>query len=161
MGGHGWTEHCSKCMKAKDHGWKQAANSPHSDACRIRIEGELAQTERGRARLANTQQRSERWLESSVAADVDHASAEGEIQPAAADDSPPKFLPMLEAAYRNAPSFLSIHAKSHRRPRLPAATQHLHRAPELRTTAPTRPQRSCGRSPTTRKHMPTTATMCQ
>ena len=27
MEGHGWTEHCPKCNHAKDHGWKQAANS--------------------------------------------------------------------------------------------------------------------------------------
>ena len=94
MGGHGWTEHCPKCMKAKDHGWKDAANSQHSEACRARMEAELSKTERGRARIASTQQRSDRWLESSVAACVTDASAEGEIQahPSASDDSPPKFL---------------------------------------------------------------------
>ncbi len=97
MGGFGWTEHCPKCTKARDHGWKEAANSQHTAACRTRIEAELAETEQGRVRLAHPQQRSDRWLESSVAAGVEDASAEGEIQPAAADDSPPKFLPMPEA----------------------------------------------------------------
>ena len=98
MGGHGWTEHCPKCTRAREYSWEQAANSQHSDACRTRIEVELAQTERGRARLAHSQQRSDMWLESSVAAGVEDARAEGEIQPAsAADDAadaPPKFTPL-------------------------------------------------------------------
>ena len=93
-GGFGWTEHCSKCMRAKDYGWKQAANSQHSAACRARVEAELAQTEQGRIRLDHAQQRSDRWLESSVATGVQDASGEGEAAQIAADDSPPKFLPL-------------------------------------------------------------------
>ena len=38
MGGFGWTEHCTKCTKARLYGWRQASSAMHSDACRRRIE---------------------------------------------------------------------------------------------------------------------------
>ena len=50
MGGHGWTEHCPKCARARLYGWKGSINIQHSEACRQRIEAELATTETGKAR---------------------------------------------------------------------------------------------------------------
>ena len=61
MGGFGWTEHCPKCSKAQRYGWKHAANQQHSKACRIRMEGHLAQTARGRERLAHTKEKLDQW----------------------------------------------------------------------------------------------------
>ena len=51
MGGHGWTEHCPKCNRARLYGWKENVNLQHNDACRARIEAELATTAKGQARL--------------------------------------------------------------------------------------------------------------
>ncbi len=61
MGGFGWTEHCPKCTKARLYGWRVSANQQHSAGCRRRIEDLLAQTERGRERLAHTKERMDRW----------------------------------------------------------------------------------------------------
>ena len=30
MGGHGWTEHCTKCTRAREYGWKDSVNIQHS-----------------------------------------------------------------------------------------------------------------------------------
>ena len=61
MGGFGWTEHCPKCSKARRYGWQMASNQQHSRGCRTRLEGLLAQTERGRRRLAHTKEKLDRW----------------------------------------------------------------------------------------------------
>ena len=50
-GGFGWTEHCPKCDKARTYGWKESINMQHSAQRRARVEAELTQTERGKARL--------------------------------------------------------------------------------------------------------------
>ena len=60
MGGLGWTEHCPKCTRARTHGWHKADKFKHNEACRRRVQAELAQTVRGRARLELTSQRRER-----------------------------------------------------------------------------------------------------
>ena len=57
MGGHGWTEHCPKCDRARLHGWRSSKHSQHSAACRSRLEEALSQTKRGQERLEHTQQR--------------------------------------------------------------------------------------------------------
>ncbi len=62
LGGHGWTEHCPKCTHVKDYGWQAGKSHPHSEPCRRRMEEILSQTARGRARLAHTVERSDRWL---------------------------------------------------------------------------------------------------
>jgi len=59
-GGFGWTEHCPKCDKARSYGWKESINMQHSGQCRARIEAELAQTERGKARLEHVKERLDR-----------------------------------------------------------------------------------------------------
>ena len=51
MGGHGWTEHCPKCSRARLYGWRDSVNLQHKEACRLRIGGWLATTEKGKARL--------------------------------------------------------------------------------------------------------------
>ena len=61
MEGHGWTEHCPKCSRARTHGWREAANTQHSAACRARIEAALAQIELGRARIERTKERLDRY----------------------------------------------------------------------------------------------------
>ena len=61
MGGFGWTEHCPKCSKARMYGWRDSSNQLHSPGCRRRIEDLLAQTDRGRERLAHTKERLDRW----------------------------------------------------------------------------------------------------
>ena len=60
LGGHGWTEHCPKCDRARLYGWRDALRMRHSEACRACIEGELATMHRGRERLAHTQLRFDR-----------------------------------------------------------------------------------------------------
>ncbi len=62
LGGCGWTEHCSKCVRAKDYGWRESSNMQHSIECRKRLEAELEQTARGRERLAHAREREDRWL---------------------------------------------------------------------------------------------------
>ena len=59
MGGHGWTEHCPKCDRARVDGWQKAIQMQHSDACRTRIELALQQTERGKERLEHAKLKSE------------------------------------------------------------------------------------------------------
>ena len=44
LGGHGWTEHCPKCDRARLYGWRDALRMQHSEACGIRIEGDRART---------------------------------------------------------------------------------------------------------------------
>ena len=44
MGGHEWFEHCRKCTRAREYGWKDSVNIQHNDLCRTRIEGHLAET---------------------------------------------------------------------------------------------------------------------
>ena len=61
LGGFGWTEHCSKCEYARNHGWRASGNKQHSQTCRNRLEAALAQTETGRARLAHTKERLDRY----------------------------------------------------------------------------------------------------
>ncbi len=61
MGGFGWTEHCPKCTRARLYGWRASSNQQHSAGCRTRVEELLAQTDRGRARLAHTKERLDRW----------------------------------------------------------------------------------------------------
>jgi hypothetical protein len=60
MGGFGWTEHCSKCTKARAYGWKASINMQHSAPCRVRIEAELAQTEKGKMRIEHVKERLDR-----------------------------------------------------------------------------------------------------
>ncbi len=80
MGGFGWTEHCPKCSKARLYGWKEAYNQQHSAGCRRRIEEALAQTERGRARLAHTKERLDRWTaERGPSGGALDAASEGEM----------------------------------------------------------------------------------
>ena len=67
MGGHGWTEHCPKCARARLYGWKDSVNMQHNEACRQRIEGELAKTESGKARLELSKNRLERRRATAVA----------------------------------------------------------------------------------------------
>ena len=43
-GGHGWTEHCPKCDRARMYGWRSAIQVQHSDACRARTRLALGQT---------------------------------------------------------------------------------------------------------------------
>lgn len=59
MGGFGWMEHCPKCDHAFLHGWSaaNAMNAEHSSACRARLEGELANTAKGRERIGRTKDR--------------------------------------------------------------------------------------------------------
>ena len=59
-GGHGWTEHCPKCDRARSYGWRSAIQMQHSEACRTRIELALGQTHRGRERLEHTKLRFDR-----------------------------------------------------------------------------------------------------
>ena len=59
-GGFGWTEHCPKCDKARTYGWKESVNIEHPQQCRSRIEAELAQTEKGRARPEHVKERLDR-----------------------------------------------------------------------------------------------------
>ena len=59
-GGHGWTEHCPKCDRARPYGWRNSIQMQHSEACRARIELALGQTHRGRERLEHTKLRFDR-----------------------------------------------------------------------------------------------------
>ena len=76
MGGHGWTENCTKCDRARLHGWREALNMQHSSACRDRIEAELGGTELGRARLERTKERIDRYT-----ADL-HEERQDAVEPA-------------------------------------------------------------------------------
>ena len=69
MGGYGWTEHCPKCSRARMYGWKDSANLQHNEACRVRIEGELAATDKGKARLDLSKQRMDRRKGAAIAED--------------------------------------------------------------------------------------------
>ena len=62
MGGHGWTEGCPTCSRARRHGWRNKGSGGHSVRCRARIEAKLAETATGQARLASTQERTDRYL---------------------------------------------------------------------------------------------------
>ncbi len=80
MGGFGWTEHCPKCSKARLYGWRESYNQQHSAGCRTRIEELLAQTDRGRARLAHTKERLDRWTaERGPGGDPPEAASKGEM----------------------------------------------------------------------------------
>ncbi len=80
MGGFGWTEHCPKCTKARLDGWKTASNQQHSLGCRRRIEESLAQTDRGRERLAHSKERLDRWTaDGGPGGDAPEAASEGEM----------------------------------------------------------------------------------
>ena len=69
LGGHGWTEHCPKCDRARMYGWKDSVNLQHNEACRQGLETELAATEKGKARIALSKTRLERRQGAAVAAD--------------------------------------------------------------------------------------------
>ena len=92
-GGHGWTEHCPKCDKARLYGWRSAIQMHHSDACRARIEMALGQTQRGQERLEHTKLRFDRRRAAPAAAETDAplepARVEGEISGAG---GPPKLV---------------------------------------------------------------------
>ena len=84
MGGHGWTEQCPKCDKARLHGWREAVNQQHSNQCRERIEKCLEATEKGRTRLELAKERLDRYTakigEDAIARDIENkpdAAAEG------------------------------------------------------------------------------------
>ena len=95
MGGHGWTEHCPKCDRARLHGWRTAANQQHSAGCRRRLEGILAQSDRGRQRLAHTKDRLDRWAaDVGSGGDVLEDASKGEIVPT----NPPIGVPPPAAA---------------------------------------------------------------
>ena len=82
LGGHGWTEHCPKCTRARTYTWRESSTLQHSVGCRKRIEDLLAQTERGRERLEHTKERADRWTaemgSNGVTLDAD---SKGEIAP--------------------------------------------------------------------------------
>lgn len=46
--GHGWTEHCPKCARARLYGWKDSVNLQHSEACRTRIDADGPQPSRAK-----------------------------------------------------------------------------------------------------------------
>ena len=83
MGGHGWTEHCPKCSRARLYGWRDSVNLQHNEACRQRIEAELAMTERGKARIALSKHRIERRQAAVVAEDAQADPGKEEEQAAA------------------------------------------------------------------------------
>ena len=91
QGGYGWTEHCPKCSRARLYGWKESTNLQHNETCRQRIEGELAMTEKGKARIALSKTRLERRHAAAVAEDqqADHGKEEKTAE--AADVPPEKF----------------------------------------------------------------------
>ena len=70
-GGHGWTEHCPKCSRARLYSWWSAIQMQHSAACRARIEVALGQTHRGCARLEHTKLRFDRRQPAPAAAQRD------------------------------------------------------------------------------------------
>ena len=78
LGGHGWTEHCPKCARARLYGWKDAVNLQHSEACRRRVGDELSKDEKGKARIALSKTRVERRHGAAVAEDpqADHGKEE-------------------------------------------------------------------------------------
>ena len=83
MGGYGWTEHCPKCARARLYGWKDSVNLQHNEACRTRLETELATTAKGQARIALSKARVERRQGAAVAVD-----GKEEEKPAAVDPQP-------------------------------------------------------------------------
>ena len=92
-GGHGWTEHCPKCDRARLYGWRSAIQMQHSAACRTRIELALGQTHRGRERLEHTKLRFDRRRAAPAGAQNDAqpepAGVEGEMD--GAEDPPTNF----------------------------------------------------------------------
>ena len=82
-GGHGWSEHCPKCDRARLYGWRRAMQMQHSAACRTRIELALGQTHRGRERLEHTKLRFDRRRAAPASAQNDAqpepAGVEGEM----------------------------------------------------------------------------------
>ena len=93
VGGHGWTEHCPKCDRARLYGWRSAIQMQHSDACRARIEFALEQTQRGRERLEHAKLRFDRRRAAPAAhtddAQLEPAGVEGEMN--GAGRAPHKF----------------------------------------------------------------------
>ena len=83
IGGHGWTEHCPKCHRARVYAWRSAIQMQHSDACRARIELALEQTHRGRERLEHAKLRFDRRRAAHAApqddAQLESVGAEGEL----------------------------------------------------------------------------------
>ena len=77
-GGDGWTEHCPTCARARMYGWKDSVNLQHNEACRTRIDAELATTVKGKARLELSKTRTERRQGAAVAEDqqADHGKEE-------------------------------------------------------------------------------------
>jgi len=94
MGGHGWTEHCPKCARARLYGWKDSVNLQHNDACRARIENELMTTEKGKARVALSKSRLERRQGAAIADDQQAAHGKEE-ENTAAPIVPPENFPDL------------------------------------------------------------------
>ena len=88
MGGFGWTEHCPKCSRARLYGWRDSVNLQHSEACRQRIEGELAATAKGQARLELSKTRVERRKAAAVAEDPLVVHDKEEEKAAAAAEGP-------------------------------------------------------------------------
>jgi hypothetical protein len=81
MGGHGWSEHCITCERARHRGWKNRGTNGHSAACRHRLESRLSETEDGRRRLEAAKDRAVRFAEDAAAAT---ARAQGEPEGAGA-----------------------------------------------------------------------------
>ena len=95
MQGYGWSENCPKCDKARAWGWRASANQQHSEACRRRLESELAKTAKGRARLENAKERLDTWAAKrgeDIIGQRQSEQPEGEIE-IPHRDSPPQFLP--------------------------------------------------------------------
>ena len=131
MGGHGWTEHCPKCDRARFYGWQKAIQMQHSDACRTRIELALQQTERGNERLEHAKLRVDRRRAVPAAPanddNLEPAVAEGEISSTGAAGDPTKNLDveMTDSEEEDSDDDMQYSPASLGSPTTPMSVQHL------------------------------------
>ena len=79
----GCTEHCPRCEDSEQRGWGSTSKA-HNDACRARMETELAKTTDGRRRLDLHAKQEARWVPEGA------VPAEGGIELEARESIPPR-----------------------------------------------------------------------
>ena len=155
MGGHGWTEHCPKCDRARFYGWQKAIQMQHSDACRTRIELALQQTERGKERLEHAKLRvNRRRAVPTAPANDDHlepAVVEGEISSTGAAGDPTQNFDaeMMDSDEEGSDDDMQYSPASPGTPTTPMSVQHLSDPPPYETTTHHRNECPARRTTTT------------
>ena len=92
---HGSTEGCPKCAHADEHGWGQRAG-PHSAACVERFRKLAEETEAGRQRIQEAEERQNKWIAKRVQEGNEHPEG---VPP----EVPSRFEPRVEVEWKDVP----------------------------------------------------------